>query len=511
MSNVLRIARRGETLNQITMGRRPVELGSSSDCDLQVDDHDVASRHLLLQERGGTVVAFDVTTQGKLAPPFILPPNRVVPLGREHSLTRLSVAGAVTATRRCREELPTTEPPRCIAVGLGNDARRLAFTDRPLTVGSAPDNDLVLRDPEVSSHHCRVEPAGQSVILRDLRTEGGTWVQGVRVLVAELHAGARWRVGRTDLQLLPSLVSASHTAAPTPAMQQVAERTQRYASLRWPVWIHGESGVGKDRIASDLHRLSRRSAGPWVAINAAALPESLLESELFGHEKGAFTGAAGLHRGVFEQAHGGTLFIDEIAELPLTMQSRLLRVLDHWELRRVGGEQAIAVDVRLVCATHRDLTAMVSAGSFRADLFYRLSQLIIEVPALRARDDLAQLAQNLLSELQTEVGPRQLSRAALARLLLHRWPGNIRELRNVLCNAAVESPATLLEAHDIEAALQRCAGVGTAVATDLVESSGSLQRVVQSCGGNLSAAARALGMARSTLRGRLLASCACAP
>jgi DNA-binding NtrC family response regulator len=229
------------------------------------------------------------------------------------------------------------------------------------------------------------------------------------------------------------------------------------------------------------------------------LPRELIESELFGHEKGAFTGAVGQRRGAFELAHGGTLFLDEIGELPLDLQARLLRVLETWQIRRVGGESPISVDLRLVCATHRDLSKMVQEGSFRQDLFYRLARLVLRVaPLCERRDDILPLAEHFLEQLSPEIGRRTLCKAAEARLLSHAWPGNARELRNVLSVAAALSPAPVLEAADIEHAIARIAGPSH-VSLDVE----TIQHAVTRCGGNLSAAARLLSVPRSTLRDRL--------
>ncbi len=271
----------------------------------------------------------------------------------------------------------------------------------------------------------------------------------MRVGSARLRVGARIRVGRTDLSLVArgergdarqhGLVAAS------PQMLKVLGEVEGYARLSWPVAIHGESGAGKEGIARALHGRGPRDGGPFVAINAGGLPRELVESELFGHERGAFTGATQVHKGVFEQADGGTLFLDEIGELPLDMQARLLRVLDTGEVRRVGAESAVRVDVRVVCATHCDLRAMVGTGAFRRDLYYRLTRLVIEVPPLRHRpEDIRALSEHFLDQIAAEVGPREIDEEAMSRLLAHPWPGNARELRNVLCSAAAIAPTPVI-------------------------------------------------------------------
>ncbi len=277
-----------------------------------------------------------------------------------------------------------------------------------------------------------------------------------------------------------------------------AADVDRFARLPWPALVCGETGVGKELVARALHERSPRRAGPFVALNGGGLPRDLIESELFGHERGAFTGAIQSHRGAFEQAHGGTLFLDEVAELPSDLQTRLLRVLETWHVRRVGSELARHVDVRLVCATHRDLRRMVQEGSFRADLYYRIHRLVIDVPPLRHRtDDIGALAEHILSSMAAEVGPKRLSSEAIWRLRAYSWPGNVRELRNALELAAVNSDSSVVEADSIGCVLRQLADPAARPSID------TLRRAIERHGGNLSAAARALGIPRSTLRDRL--------
>jgi two-component system NtrC family response regulator len=282
-------------------------------------------------------------------------------------------------------------------------------------------------------------------------------------------------------------------------MQQVFAIIDRAAPVKTTVLIHGESGTGKEMVARALHEGSPRRGGPFLALNCGAIPENLIESTLFGHERGAFTGAVQAHRGAFEQAHKGTLFLDEVAELPFDLQTRLLRVLETWEVRRVGSEAARRVDVRLVCATHRDLRAMAHEGRFRSDLYYRIHRLVVEVPPLRSRlDDLGPLAWHMLRQMQPEIGERRLTADALDRLRSHPWPGNARELRNVLELAAVDCDADSIDLAAVERALRRIVEPSV-----LRPSPASLREALEQFGGNMSAAARALGVPRSTLRDRL--------
>ncbi len=289
-------------------------------------------------------------------------------------------------------------------------------------------------------------------------------------------------------------------------MQAVLKRAGRFARSDAPVAVLGETGTGKEVVARALHESSRRAKQPFVAVNVAAMPAELLESELFGHGKGAFTGAATAHRGLFEAAHQGTLFLDEIAEMPLPFQAKLLRALQDGELRRVGESQSFAVDVRVICATHRDLAARVHEGSFRQDLYYRLKVLTLEVPPLRERqEDVLPLAAQLLDE--ERAAAKRFTTAAEARLLAYPWPGNVRELKNVVKHGAALAEGAEVRDEDLPDELLRAplagprsAGAeGSALRTLAEVEREHLLRVLDACGGSQSEAARVLGVARNTL------------
>jgi two-component system response regulator HydG len=260
----------------------------------------------------------------------------------------------------------------------------------------------------------------------------------------------RQQIREKDSAALGGLIGASS------AMQKVYRTARQVAAARATVLITGESGTGKGELARALHELSPRREGPFIALHCAALAESLLESELFGHEKGSFTGADRRRIGRFEQAQGGTLFLDEVGEIPMSTQVKLLRVLQERRFERVGGNETVAVDVRLVAASNRDLAAAAEEGQFRQDLFYRLNVVHIEMPPLRSRDtDILLLARAFLKRFadENERHIEEFSDGARARLLAHRWPGNVRELENAIERAVVLCDDKRIEEHHLPAEL----------------------------------------------------------
>lgn len=288
-------------------------------------------------------------------------------------------------------------------------------------------------------------------------------------------------------------------------MQTLLKRAARFAARDASVVILGETGTGKEVVARILHANSVRAKQPFIAVNVAALPTELLESELFGHGKGAFTGAATARRGLFEAADKGTLFLDEIGEMPLTLQAKLLRALQDGELRRVGESESFAVDARIICATHRDLAARVREGSFREDLYYRLKVLTLEIPPLRERqEDIIALASHFLAEEKTTAA--LFSAAAQERLLAHEWPGNVRELQNAVKHGAALAIGSEILDEDLPDELRRSRTpqpAETPAPTPLRTLDDVMRQhilyVLNACGGSQSEAARILGIARNTL------------
>jgi DNA-binding NtrC family response regulator len=277
-----------------------------------------------------------------------------------------------------------------------------------------------------------------------------------RLLVTVANALKLEELGRTVQALRRGVELRQGMVGSSPALLRVLDAVRRAAPTRARVLISGESGVGKELVARAIHESSRRSSGPFVKLNCAAIAENLVESELFGHERGAFTGADRRHLGRFERADGGTLFLDEIGEMAPPVQARLLRVLQEGEIERVGGSRTVSVDVRVIAATHRDLREEIAANRFREDLYYRLAVVPIEVPPLRDRKlDLPALAVHLLARSceDNELEPKEWTATALASLTEHDWPGNIRELAALVDRLAILTPGDTIDAGDVRAAL----------------------------------------------------------
>ncbi|WP_250517144.1 sigma-54 dependent transcriptional regulator [Caballeronia sp. INDeC2] len=342
-------------------------------------------------------------------------------------------------------------------------------------------------------------------------------------------------VGRNEIAtLLARMLAAYPDAAATPvfsdetpsrepqllgvsdAMRDVQKRLGRAAGTHSTVLITGETGTGKEVAAQVLHRASARSGGPFVAVNCAAIPPELLESDLFGHGKGAFTGAHAERRGRFEQAHGGTLFLDEVGDMPLAMQAKLLRVLQERQVTPLGTNRPVAVDVRVVAATHRDLPAMVAAGTFRQDLLYRLNVIPLHLPPLRERiADILPLAEHFLSTLAAspDAAHKRLSADAQRMLVTFHWPGNVRELANAMERASALAPGALLTREDFAFLFDTNASGNDAIPVSLAELTlndalaqlerALIARALALTDGNRAEAARRLGISRQSLYTRL--------
>ena len=412
----------------------------------------------------------------------------------------------------------------CRLVLLDGDVPREArvFGAERIVIGADAKADLVLDDPATSKFHCELRFEGGGCFVRDLGSRNGTTVDRVPILDAPLRDGALLGCGRVQLRFELGAHQRELTLSPrdrfgrlrgaSVAMRAVYALLETAAPAPTTVLVQGESGTGKDLAAESLHAESPRCDGPFIVVDCGAIPPALLESELFGHEAGAFTGATSARAGAFELASGGTIVLDEIGELALDLQPKLLRVLDRHEIQRVGSSQRIAVDVRVVASTNRDLKAEVNAKRFRSDLYFRLAVLVVRMPPLRERmTDIPLLVAAILDDIgdhDSDMARAFASGAMLPELLRHAWPGNVRELRNYveacivrqdLAPDRVAPPASAEPPIDVGQPLR--------VVRDAwirhVERR-YLEQLLLVHGGNVSAAARAAGIDRVHLH-RLLA------
>ena len=331
-----------------------------------------------------------------------------------------------------------------LAVTHGVDAgQQLQRAGRTLRIGTAAGSDFRLSDVTVSREHCEIELGESGFRVRDLRSKNGVRVGGIRVFDISANEALELRLGETTLTITPLANSEVRERASehrfgdllgeSSKMRELFAMLCRIAPTDLSVLIEGETGTGKELVAHSIHRASARAAGPFVVFDCSAVSPSLIESDLFGHERGAFTGATGARPGALAEADGGTLFLDELGELPLDLQQKLLRCLQSGEYKRVGATRFEKANVRVIAATHRDLRSEIQAGRFRQDLYYRLEGVAVHVPPLRERlDDLPQLIEHFLRQSVPTATLGALPPGTLDMFRAHRWPGNVRELRNAV-------------------------------------------------------------------------------
>ena len=413
-----------------------------------------------------------------------------------------------------------------VRVLAGADAPQDRIFDVPVVrIGAGSENELTLDDSAVSGRHCEIRRTPGGPLLRDLGSTNGVRIGGNRVREVYIHQPTRVRVGRTELEVSP--VDEVHEIEPSTAdrfvglvggsqaMRELYTVLARLAPTELSVLVHGETGTGKELVSRAIHARSNRRDGPMVVFDAAAVPHELIARELFGHRKGAFTGADDDAPGLFEKADGGTLFLDEIGELPLDLQPHLLRALEQRAIRRVGDTHYRPVDVRIVAATNRDLQSEVKDGNFRADLYYRLATVEVRVPSLRDRlDDLEPLVSHFLGMVGGH-GVVGLSDEVNQFFRAWRWPGNVRELRNVVQRAIPFTDGDRIGMAALPDAIAGREAPAGPVELDPALVTGTyhearealldafeqqyLEDLVKRAGGNLAKAARMGGVDRKTL------------
>jgi DNA-binding NtrC family response regulator len=395
----------------------------------------------------------------------------------------------------------------------GPDRGLVRESSEPLVAGTSSENQLVLTDPTISRYHVELQP-DDGIQVRDLGSRNGTFIDGVRVRTAVVPLGTHLRVGGSVIRLLAPSATLPNDVSPTPlelpgvvawsaAMQSVVRSAVRTARSSVSVLLEGETGVGKGSIARAIHDASPRARSPFVIIDCGALPPTLIASQLFGHERGAFTGAERRHVGTFEQAQGGTVFLDEIGELPLSVQPALLGVLERRSFRRLGSKEEMRLDVRVISSTHRDLRAEVNNGAFRADLYFRLAATRIFLPPLRERREDVEGFVEAFARAATGIPGMTFPAETMDVLYDHRWSGNVRELRNVV-EGALAIGSLSLDGGPPHSAHLRSPGIvryqqARAEVIDAFERR-YIGRLLELAEGNVAAAARAARMDRPYLR-----------
>lgn len=421
-----------------------VRVGSSPYNDLVIPDKAVARQQFHIQRQDGAHVLTDLSGQGTPVNGLRVRNQRLQP-GDQIRLGQVTLSYRLDAEPDRADKPGTRRIPPAPRPGKGRlrwqeEAREAAEIplEGILVIGADPSCHVQLADPYVSSRHCQLTPSPHGVTLTDLGSTNGTWIEEIRVIEALLPRQVTFRLGKTLFRFegegpapeIPGEEDSLGMVGRHPSLLALRALLKRLAPLTEIVLIAGETGTGKELSARALHQMSPRHDQPFICVNCAAISPELVESELFGHEKGAFTGATGRRVGAFEAAAGGTIFLDEIGELPLSLQAKLLRTLDSGEIKPVGSNVTRRHQARVVAATNRDLAEEVRERRFREDLYFRLNVLPLRLPPLRERrEDIPLLAEHLLRLAGADVG---LSHSALELLTYHYWPGNVRELRNVL-------------------------------------------------------------------------------
>lgn len=538
--------RRGEEVMFYHLDGKKTKIGRGVENDISFPEHEVniSRYHAMVEERLGMFWLHDLSDQGLLVndkpkSEAILQDGDNFALGRWKVIFRSQQRGSgKTLMTRSRGTIPLASEDqllREVSATLSFEQDGIQRTE-PLdtgsfNIGSNPENDLCLDLPYISSFHCRIFQKNGLFFIRDLDSLNGLWVNGSKTIEAELTQGAEIYVGKFKI-----VFTLEHEAddvneeqqewpgfagmiSEDPKMQKVFRLIERMAASDVSVLIHGESGTGKELVARALHTAGSRTQKPFVALNCGSISRDLIESALFGHERGAFTGAIQERKGAFEEAADGTLFLDEIGDMPFEQQVSLLRVLESRTFRRMGGSQDLESRARIVTATHKDLVAHSQTGLFREDLFYRISVLQIQLPPLRERPgDILLLARFFLHKF---AGPRgmSLSPEAEQRLIQHTWPGNVRELHNTMQNAIVMADGNVIQADElvIRAApvpqATSFVGLGTASSGVVVNEPSSARlddterqailRALDACNGVVSDAAKRLGIGRSSMYSKM--------
>ena len=460
--------RQDEEVLRVGLTRHRMVIGRDASCDIVLPDPQVSHQHVALYCDGPRCELEDLSGQGTwvLGKPMKhgrLSDGAQLKLGLWTAIFRERGGAADEGPRlpgqstdlKPVEAVESGLPPVQLRVKQGDTQFLYQLSQDSFTVGTAPSNRVVLKERFISSQHLRVTRRETGFHVQDLNSTNGTYAGEIKLHEATVPLNTVLRIGGTELIFEPEprgpqVPSFHGLVGDSPEMRQLVDQILRVAKSGSAVTLLGESGTGKELVARALHACSSRAKRAFLPVNCAALSAGLTESELFGHEKGAFTGAVERHKGAFEEADGGTLFLDELGELPLELQAKLLRVLERGELKRVGSSRPVQVDVRVIAATNRDLPALVREGRFREDLYYRLCAIPVVLPPLRRRRaDIRLLADYFLREYMPRDRMVCFTAGAMSALEQHRWRGNVRELRNVVAHALLLGKGSKIDTRDL--------------------------------------------------------------
>lgn len=524
--------RRGEEVMHYNLNHAVVRMGrgASNDISFPESERQISRFHATLEQRDQRFYLRDLTGNGIAVNGISkqetwLKDGDIFDLGKWDVLFRAETRSShqPTLIQQEADTLPmisdANHAGQAVLTFQKDGQERCVRLDQPaFTIGSSDQAHLLLSDPHVSSLHCRIYRKDSRYYLRDLDSTNGTWVNGMKVVEVELPDEAEIYLGQFPLKFAQREGEApqeettfpgfSGMVSQDPAMHKMFGWVQKMAQNDMPVLIQGPSGVGKELVARALHEEGPRRNQPFIALNCGSISRELIESALFGHEKGAFTGAIQSRMGAFEQAGGGTLFLDEVGDMPLEQQVALLRVLESGTFRRVGGSEELQTQARVITATHKPLNLGVEEGWFREDLYFRINVLFLPIPSLSDRNaDIPLLCQYFL---QSYAGHRDLaiSPGAMKKLQNHSWPGNVRELRNVLQRAIVLVDGLDISEDDIilqtMPGARRDSASDSAPAVTLQENEKiTIEQALRQTEGVVSEAARILDVGRSSLYSKM--------
>jgi DNA-binding NtrC family response regulator len=524
----LEVCSDGQALMRYPIDRSFFSVGRNMECHCGLGIEEIAPVQFSLRQNGSNLVLRNHAEQGTMVEGECVLGECEVAVG-----ARLQVGGATILLKRWDEKSLVAGSGRTLSMGFGwsglkseaqslelkCEGRAYVLGREGVSVGACSTNALRIDKPYISGLHAELFWRDGRYFVRDLDSRNGVFLGERKIVESEVVPGNALRLGNTTIQIntLPRKGHSSSSIRPcgpmlvgrSAVMEKLREKIRKYAQSEQPVIITGETGTGKEVVAQLLHHRSKRAGQRYEALNCGALSREFVGSELFGHEKGAFTGATALKRGLFELADRGTLFLDEIGELPLDIQPYLLRVVEYGHCRRLGGVKDLHFNTRLVVATNRDLEVEVKKGRFREDLFHRIYVLVIKIPPLRKRtSDIPDLVRFFVDQMAIGDKPVAVSDKALHKLKTHSWPGNVRELRNVLARALCEGSGKSITMQDIifsrtniQARLQTQEHLDVRT-LELVEKD-CIEGALRKFSGSRSLASEALGISRSTMRRKM--------